>query len=74
MTETPITELPEFIEVGTRIGWRTWTGAIATVTITGIDYAGGTPVRIWTDTDGQWFEATCFRTLAEALPADLHRV
>jgi hypothetical protein len=60
----PVSErqnLPDFIRPGARVEWATWCGT-ATATITFVDR-----FRVSTDAPGVWFEATCFKSLADAV-------
>jgi len=50
------------IKPGDKLAWRTWTGDEAVVTVTHVE-----TFRISAANDGQWWEATCFHTLDEAL-------
>lgn len=62
-------EIPAFIASGARVSWGTWGGGVATVTVTSV-----TEFRVFYVSDdgvGAFWEASCYRTLLEALPRDL---
>jgi len=63
VTETEILSL----EPGDTIEWPTWCGT-GTAVVRSVDVLpSGTPLRVFTYTDGLWWEATCFKTLAESM-------
>lgn len=55
---------PEFIRPGQRVEWLTWTGEYASATIQIVS-----DFRVSTDKAGIYWEATCFKSLAESLAA-----
>ena len=57
-------EILKGVVPGAVVGWSTWTGAVATATV---DLVG--PFRISTNKPGIYWEATCFRSLAESVAA-----
>jgi hypothetical protein len=54
--------MPDFIQPGAVIEWRTWTGEYARATVTFVDR-----FRVSTDKPGIYWEATCFSSLSESL-------
>lgn len=63
MTENEILSL----EPGTTIEWPTAFGT-GTAVVSSVDVLpSGTPLRVYTTRKGLWWEATCFKTLAESM-------
>lgn len=54
--------IPDWVVPGAIVGWTTWTGETATAVVTLVDR-----FRISTDRPGIYWEATCFKTVAESL-------